>query len=194
MQQTKFGFAREYKKEYGGELGKGRRKTVRPLSTKEPLHLTLKSTKVRLFNPAASSLDKIIKDHAKKYQIKVYELALNWNHIHFAIRVPSRNAYKAFIRTLTSAIVRILSKASGRNLKGLFDLRPHTKIVSWGRQFKNLIAYIVLNQKEARGKIKRKKNGAKIKNRDSEPTKNGIQRKRNSSKPTKCAPQAAPTL
>ena len=157
MRQMKFGFACEGAKEFGGSLSLGKRKTKRPLSIKKPLFLTLKSSKASFFNPKMISLEKTIKDHAKKYQMTVYQFALNWNHIHFAIKVSSRENYVAFIRTLTASLVRILSKIKGRNLKGLFDLRPHTKIITWGKQFRILIEYIILNQQEALGLIRRAK-------------------------------------
>ena len=56
-----------------------------------------------------------------------------------------------FIRTLTSLLVSLLSKLKGKSLKGLFDLRPFTRILSWGRDFRNVIHYHELNDMEARG-------------------------------------------
>ena len=73
------------------------------------------------------------------------------------MKLPSRDSYLAFIRTITSLIVAYLSKLKCRNLKGLFDLRPFTKILSWGKQFKTVIEYHELNDLEARGLIVRKK-------------------------------------
>jgi len=167
MRQASFGFTKNYPKEFGGSLLLGKRKSTRPLSTKDPIFMTLKSTHTSFFNPSTRSLERVIREHAAKYQIKIHEFSLNWNHIHFAISIPSKENYLAFIRTLTAEIVRLLSKALGKNLKGLFDLRPHTRIVSWGRELKSVIDYIILNQMEAWGLIRRDKTRGKRQRRKS---------------------------
>src|SRR5437868_9007060 len=170
MRQTKFDFLNSYKKEFGGSLLEGKRKAARPLSTKVPIHLILKSNgiplstnktikKCTLFNPGNRELKKIIRTYANKYQITIYDMALNWSHIHLAVRIPSRAAYLAFIRTLTAKLIFYLSKLKKQNLKGLFSLRPYTRILSWGRELKTVLDYIILNQLEARGIITREKKG-----------------------------------
>ena len=167
MKQYSFGFFGDFKKEFGGDLNLGKRKNARPLSVKAPLHLNLKSTTHRLFNPYNRTLEKTLRSLAGKYHIKIYDLAFNWSHIHLVISIPSRDAYKEFIRTLTAALVRVLSKQKGLNLKGLFDLCPYTKILSWGRQFENAVGYMTTNQLEALGRIKRDKKSMKTSKRDS---------------------------
>ena len=161
MRQTNFEFLKDYKKQFGGSLLVGKRKSARPISTKHPLHLVLKSSDKSYFNPTNSQLEKIIRTQAEKYSITIYDYALNWSHIHVLLRVPSRRDYLAFIRTLTALIVAYLSKALGKNLKGLFDLRPFTRVVSWGRDFKRAFDYQTLNQLEALGMITRVKKNKK---------------------------------
>jgi len=77
----------------------------------------------------------------------------------------------AFIRTITSLIVSFVSKAKGfiskangvnlktkaLDLKSIFDLRPYTRILSWGKQFQRVVEYLELNTLEALGLIVRKK-------------------------------------
>jgi len=157
MRQASFGFLRDYKKDFGGSLLQGKRKSARPLSTKQPIHLVLKSTGGRHFNPTNRKLEKLFRTQAQKYGLKIYDLALNWSHIHALISIPSRQAYLAFIRTLTAALVRLLSSTLGKSLKGLFDLRPFTRILSWGREFTSVRGYLELNQMEARGLLFRAK-------------------------------------
>ena len=157
MRQTGFGFIKDYKKEFGGSLLAGKRKTARPLSVKNPIHLILKSTGSSCFALGNRKIESLIKSHAEKYGIKLYEISLNWSHIHLLIKLPSREAYLAFIRTITSLLVSLLSKLKGKSLKGLFDLRPFTKILSWGKQFKTVIKYHELNDLEGRGLFVRKK-------------------------------------
>lgn len=157
MKQTGFSFLKDYKKEFGGSLLVGKRKAARPLSVNRPIHLILKSTGSSCFNPGNRKIESLVRKHANRYGIKLYEISLNWSHIHLLIRLPSREAYLAFIRTMTSLVVSLLSKIKGKNLKGLFDLRPFNRIISWGREFKTVIAYHELNDLEGRGLICRKK-------------------------------------
>ena len=160
MNQAHFEFFGKNVNAFGGSLLSGKRKVARPLSTKTPMHLILKSSGSSFFVPG-SSLEKLIRNHANKYQIKIHKLALNWSHVHLGISIPSRKHYLAFIRTLTALIVRVVSKAKGKNLKGLFDLRPFTRIITWGREFKSLMDYVELNEMEALGLVNRKKKSLK---------------------------------
>ena len=170
MKQTGFSFLRDYKKEFGGNLLYGKRKIARPISTKHPMHLVLKSTGSNCFTPDSRKIESLIRSQASKYKIKLYKFSLNWSHIHMLILLPSKEAYLKFIRTLTSLLVSLLSKLKGKSLKGLFDLRPFTRILSWGREFKTIIAYHELNDMEARGfkraKTKTKKSGSSSKTRN----------------------------
>ena len=157
MRQIGFGFLKDYKKEFGGSLLSGKRKGARPLSTAKPIHLVLKSTGSSFFSPGNRSIEKLIRDQANKYQIKVYELSLNWSHVHLLMKLPSREKYNAFIRTATALIVAFVSKKKCTALSGLFDLRPFTRVLSWGRDLKNVFDYHELNDQEARGLVLRHK-------------------------------------
>ena len=165
MRQLSLGFLKDYKKEFGGSLLIGKRKTARPIAIKKPMHLILKTTKLSPFNPTNYKLEKIIKQYASKYQITVYDYALNWSHIHLTIKLPNREAYFAFIKTVTAALINYLSKALKKDLKGLFDLRPYTKIITCRKQFENAIDYMELNQQEALGLIVRVKKAMSRKKR-----------------------------
>lgn len=156
MKQLKMKFAKNYKKQFGGELLIGKRKTQRPLSTKKPIHLVLRSDTVKLFTPYNSSLEKLIYRTAGRFQIRVYDLALNWNHIHAVIMIKDRNDYVRFIRALTS-LVSMKIKSKVKELKTVFSLRPFTRILDWGIDFKNTQYYVFQNQLEAFGCIKREK-------------------------------------
>jgi REP element-mobilizing transposase RayT len=163
MRQLQMAFANDYKKEFGGSLLTGKRKTARPIAVKTPMHLILKTTKLSPFNPTNYKLEKIIKQFALRYKITIYDYSLNWSHIHITMKLPSRAAYFAFIKTVTAALINYLSKALGKDLRGLFDLRPFTKIITCKKQFENAIHYMELNQQEALGLIVREKKKVKSK-------------------------------
>jgi REP element-mobilizing transposase RayT len=151
MRQTTFSFIKtNYKKEFGGSASQGRRKGQRPLATKVPIHLVLKSETHKIFNPRLKMLEQLLVVESKKHGIKIYDFAINWSHIHLVIKIPSRAAYKSWIRSLTSQLVQKLSAQLKQNLAGLFSLRPYTKILSWGRQFQNALKYQIYNYFEAK--------------------------------------------
>jgi REP element-mobilizing transposase RayT len=133
------------------------------------MHLILRTTKLSPFNPTNYKLEKIIKQYALRYKITVYDFSLNWSHIHLTIKLPNRAAYFAFIKTVTAALISFLSKALKKDLSGLFDLRPYTKIITCKKQFENAIDYMILNQQEALGlivRVKKTKPNRKLPNTD----------------------------
>jgi REP element-mobilizing transposase RayT len=146
----KFEFFRSSNLYFGGEDLEGKRKAQRPLSIKTPIHLVLKSETQRIFQPQNASLRRMILELAWKFEIKIHELAINWNHIHFIIQIKERKDYVRFIRALTSKLAQAARKVNPKAGK-LFSLRPYTRIVSWGRDFENAIEYIYKNIFEAFG-------------------------------------------
>jgi REP element-mobilizing transposase RayT len=150
MRQTSFSFIRNYKKEFGGSLLKGVRKTKRPLSTKHPIHLILKSCEPNLFNPGNRALEKTIRATARRFNVKLFDLTFNWSHIHSVIQIKDAEDYRAFIRAVTS-LISALVKKNKPNLKTIFTLRPFTRVISWGRELKSVMNYQILNKMEAMG-------------------------------------------
>ncbi len=191
MKQIRFGFIKNAKTYFGGEHLVGKRKSKRPLSIKKPIHLVLRSMNFKIFRPKNQSLERLIHQTAKESGVKIYELAINWSHIHFVIKIESREAYVRFVRVLNSKLALALARVQNRKLLDpntfsrdqrrshasivssasntsdandpnenklkLFTLRPFTRILEWGRDYKNGISYLKLNQKEARGEFKRGK-------------------------------------
>jgi REP element-mobilizing transposase RayT len=146
-QQTLFKI-KKLPNKFGGSLISGKRKSQRPLSIKKPIHLVLRTDEKRtkiLFSPKDKQLLKLVRDSASRYQVRIYNFSVNWNHFHFVILVPSRDAYINFVRFLTSQTVAQLSKKHRKNLKGLFSLRPFTRIVSWGHDFRRVCHYVTAN-------------------------------------------------
>lgn len=152
--QTQLSFFKMPSLEFGGSLLVGKRKSKRPLSVKRPMHLTLKSTRARnglSFVNHRRSLENLIVKVSKQYGIKIYDKAVNWDHIHFIFKLESIKSYHDWIRVLTSEIVSLLSQRTKQKLTDFFTHRPHTKILSWGKQFKAALNYMVLNQMEIFG-------------------------------------------
>lgn len=137
------------KSDFGGSLSLGKRKSKRPLSTKKPMHLVLKSGKAKgafAFRPSDQKMKMLVVKMANKFEIKLYTCSLNWSHAHLVIRIPGRRQYNSFIRALTGAMVLKLGAA-----KGFFTLRPFTKVGTWGRQMRNWLNYSDKNEMQAWG-------------------------------------------
>ena len=163
MKQLKFKYGRDYKKAFGGELLLRKRKVARPLSTKNPIHLVIRSSQTKVFIPWNRSLEGLIYTLAKKFNIKIYDLSLNWSHIHALMMIKDRRDYVGFIRELTSRMAqKIRLKLGGR--AEVFTLRPFTRIIEWGRDFNNVLDYVLLNQLESLNLIARKQRCKDLKN------------------------------
>ena len=131
---------------FGGELNLNKRKSRRPLDPKKPLHIILR---VRDHKPVFLHQDpiinKIIEKWAVRFAIKIYESSVNANHLHLVIGFKHRNLYQYFVSALSGQMAQIL--------KIKWEYRPFTRIIEWGRDFKNACAYVMKNQKEAWGLI-----------------------------------------
>ena len=153
--QLKFGFGcvnQKKLKTFGGATLVGKRKTARPLSDKKPIHLILRSDSVKVFNPTNKRLKRLIYNLTEKYSIKIYDLALNHNHIHFVMKLKNKEFYKFFIRELTSKMATAIRKKFP-DVKTILSLRPYSRILEWGRDFETAIDYVILNIEESMGWI-----------------------------------------
>ncbi len=150
------------KKEHGSSLLLGKTKGRRGLSTKHAIHLVLKSDLKSVFNPGNRRLEQLIRNTAERFHVRIYSMALNWSHIHCVIKIKDRKNYNAFIRVLTSILALRIRRF--KNFTGkVFTLRPFTRILNWGRDFKNVLEYLIANQSESLGLLFRPKKTKEIK-------------------------------
>ena len=87
----------------------GRRKTPRPLNTKEAIHLVLRSQfgfGRRSFRSLKNSkmITRILEKASDKYKVKIYRKAIQSNHIHLVIKISSLENYRAFISVISGRI------------------------------------------------------------------------------------------
>ncbi len=145
-------------KTFGGSNLTSNPKMKRPISLKRSSHLVMRS----LFAKGAQSflkfdreIQNIINRQSKQHGVRVYRLANAGNHIHMVIRPRSRRAYQAFIRSTTGLIARLVigaQRGSAKNLK-FWENRPFTRIVEWGQDYREIMAYLMRNKFEALGFI-----------------------------------------
>jgi len=148
-------------RQFGGSLLKqSNAKTARPLSTKHAMHVVLRSSQAKgewslrsLKNQ--KTVEKITRNLAKKYGIKIYEYANVGNHLHLLIKLGNRFTFAPFIRSLSGSIAL---KVTGSNkLKALkekfWDFRPWTRILEWKKAYSIAKDYVIQNHLEAIGCI-----------------------------------------
>lgn len=123
----------------------------RELDFGKPTHLVLrlKETLPNLFCPRDKKLREGFHKTAEKFSIKIYELVFNHTHVHLLTKLPSQEAYRAFIRELTSRCVSYWSKKIGIKLRKIFATLPFTRIIEWGRDFFGIKKYFEKNEKES---------------------------------------------
>lgn len=149
------------KRFFGGSyLKNSNAKTARPISTKEAMHVVMRSS---LANGRHSMLQKIlakkirqtIDTQAKRFQIRIYGFANVGNHLHLLVRAPHRDLFKGFLRAISGLIARITLGVERGNAKSIkfWDQRPFTRIVSWKRDFIGVKKYVLQNFNEAMGFI-----------------------------------------
>lgn len=143
---------------FGGDLLIDPKRSIRPLSTKNPTHLVLKSKPTFQLFKKKSVIEQIIRKQAKRFGIKIYEISIQKDHIHLNILIFSREMYKRFIRSITGLIARKLGK-------GIWKLRPFTRVTHWGKAYKTLKNYVLQNELEIQGVIPYQKRRHKYKAR-----------------------------
>ncbi len=160
------------KSAYGGDLMTTRagRRGARPLSTRETMHLVLRSTKAKgewsFRKPKNQAhVNRIIDKFSVIYGVRVISMANVGNHLHLQIKLSNRFAYKPFIRAVTAAIAMAVT---GRNRwsrasvppkpsdekprkEKFWDRRPFTRVVASFKAWLNLKDYVRINQLEGAG-------------------------------------------
>ncbi len=142
---------------HGGELGRGLRKSRRPVVTNRPMHLVLRAEKARgslslLARSHAVSVKRILVTVSHRHRVRVLESANVGNHIHLLVQAQTREGFANFLRRFTCDVALAVTgarkgKAFGRFWTGL----AFSRIVEWGRALKTVRHYIARNELEGRG-------------------------------------------
>lgn len=146
-------------KHFGGMyLKNSNPKTKRTLSSKNSIHLVLRSSLAkgaRSFLRHDREICGIVNAQAKKAGVKIYRQANAGNHLHLLILPHSRNAFNKFIRAVSGLIARLVLGVQRGSAKGIkfWDKRPFTQIVEWGKQYQTVCKYLLQNTLEALGFI-----------------------------------------
>ncbi len=154
-------------KEHGGSLAISKRRARRPLNIKKSHHLTMKSHHAlgsrSLFRHKKMILG-LIGKYSHKFGIKVYEYAIQGNHIHLLVKAQSREGLQNFFRVVAGhSAQKILkdhplkpiaggapakAKSCQKNQRKFWSFLLYSRIVSWGREFKVVATYLKKNTLE----------------------------------------------
>ncbi len=166
-------FFKKQKRAHGGSLAENKKRESRPLNPKLSHHITLKSHLaygVRSLFKHQKMIHSLIHKTAKHFNIKVYEVSVNSNHLHLLIKGPNRIAIQNFFRVLAGhSAQRILKdypliigtkggapqatltqpkkpkKACKKNQRKFWSYLIYSRIVTWGREFQTVARYIQKN-------------------------------------------------
>ncbi len=143
--------------EHGGEIRLGRRKLARPIATRRPLHVVLRSSRARgawslRRREAERIVQHTLRRFSRRYTIKVYEFANSGNHVHILLRTKCRLGFQTFPRTFAGGTARLVTGAEkGRAVGRFWDFLSYSRVVEWGRDFQGVRAYLVQNELETIG-------------------------------------------
>ena len=155
------------RREHGGSLAVGKRRARRPLHLKQSHHITMKSHHAlgaRSLFRHKKMIHSLLKKNSFKFRVKVYEIAIQGNHIHLLVKARDRLGIQNFFRVIAGHIAqRVLTecplkvapggappKSTGckKNQRKFWSYLLYSRIVSWGREFKTVIKYIQRNTLE----------------------------------------------
>ncbi len=120
---------------FGGSfLKKSHAKVARPLSTKFPMHIVLKSSQAKgslsfLFPKNQKIVKSLLKRASSLFRIQVLEFSNNGNHLHLLIRGHRREDIKNFLRTLSALLPRYI-QGRHKGLKGRIGMRNHVNALN----------------------------------------------------------------
>ena len=135
---------------YGGSLNY--RKVRRPFDSKKLTHTVFKAKlgSAIWFTRSQGKVWDIAHQSAKRYGVRIKNLAINRDHIHILLYTRSREVQIRFLRFFSAEMGRMYKQIRGTS--GLWVARPFTRLVSWGRRSLKAIArYFERNRFEAFG-------------------------------------------
>jgi REP element-mobilizing transposase RayT len=147
------------KSDFGGDLLKASNpKVARPVSTRDAMHIVLRSSLAKgkysmLEKSRADRIDKLIRTNAKKFGVKIYQYANVGNHLHLLVLVGHRKFFTKFLKAVSGIIARLVlgaQRGAARKVK-FWDQRPWSRIVKWKKDFNGAKKYVIQNFNKALG-------------------------------------------
>ena len=121
------------------------------------MHFVLRSSRARgpwsLRKPANRvAIDSLLARLSKRYGVRVYRAANAGNHLHVLLRCRDRRGLQSFLRTFAGQVACAVTGACRGEQRGRFwDWLAYSRVITWGREFRLVWAYVVQNELEAQG-------------------------------------------
>jgi hypothetical protein len=140
---------------HGGEPRIGKRKVARPICTKRPLHLVLKSSRAKgpwSFYQHKDAIKKLLKTSARQYGVRVLGYENVGNHLHLLIQGKNRPLLRAFLKVFPQRLMFQVTGARKGNPQGrFFDHILFSRVVEWGQALARMKNYLGKNRLESYG-------------------------------------------
>lgn len=139
---------------YGGCDSRGHRKLERPLSTRKPMHLLLKSDKAKgtLSLRAAKNriyIRELLKEKAQKFGVRIHEQINMGNHLHLKLSITSRELFQKFLKAITAMIARFVTGArKGKRFGRFWQGLAFTRVLQTTKEELYLRGYFQANALE----------------------------------------------
>jgi REP element-mobilizing transposase RayT len=96
-----------------GKEWKSNPKTARPVAVKQAMHVVLRSSLARDHRSLLlhdRTIQRVLQRLAKRFHIRLYDIANSGNHLHLILRLPHREALSPFLKAATGLIARLVLK------------------------------------------------------------------------------------
>jgi REP element-mobilizing transposase RayT len=99
---------------------------------------------------SARMVRETLRRYARRYGIRIYEFANAGNHLHLLVRAKCRLALQNFLRVFAGLVARrVMGARKGRAVGRFWDMLAYSRVMSWGRDFHGVRAYVLQNELEA---------------------------------------------
>ncbi len=119
-----------------------------------------------------------IQKYSVKFRVRAYQTAICSNHMHSIVLGKTRPELQNFLRVVAGQIAQEILRlyplqknearaftgspkgtAHPKNQRSFWSVTIYSRIVSWGREFKIVMAYILQNTNEALGLVAYRERG-----------------------------------
>lgn len=136
---------------HGGGIGKGKRKTSRPLERRKPIHLVMRSSQAKgIYSLKGMNrerqIESLVYSTAAKYGIKIASFANVGNHLHLLLQFQNRELFKNWLKTATGKIARLVTQArKGKPFGKFWDDLVFTRLIRSWRDAEYTRNYVIAN-------------------------------------------------
>ena len=140
---------------HGGACAKKRAKARRPLDSRKPIHVILRSINARGVLSLKATREReariaSIMRRADKQGVRILSLANVGNHLHAIVRFSSRVQFANWLRVAAGLIARLVTGACrGKPFGKFWDDLTFTRVIHPGRDLEAMISYLKANRIEA---------------------------------------------